>query len=370
MTAPLRIALTVDPYIPVPPATYGGFERVVAGLVDALGTRGHTITLFAHPHSRTAAMHVPYGVPPHVGWRARSAELWQLGSALWLRRRQFDVIHSFGRLAALVPVLVDRSIPKIQSYGREIAWTGIARAVRLAGDSLTFTACSEAMWKGRAGDRHGRWSTVYNGVDLNLYTPVEHVAHDAPLVFLGRLERIKGVHHAIDIARRARRRLVIAGNRVDASEARAYFHREIEPHLDGREIVYVGAVDDAAKNRLLGTAAALLMPIEWDEPFGIVMVEAMACGTPVIGFRRGSVPEVIEEGVTGAIVTNVDQAVQALPRVLALDRAAVRRRCAARFAYPLIADAYERLYREGIERVRRRRRRWPRPRDSGHEAVA
>ena len=348
MNRPLRIAMTVDPYIPVPPVTYGGFERVVAALVNEYSARGHSVTLFAHPDSRTPARQVPYGSPPHFGVRARAKELWQVGSRLWRTRREFDVVHSFGRLAALAPVLIDRTLPKIQSYGREIAWAGVARGARLAGPSLTFTACSNAMWAGRAHDQHGRWATVYNGVDLSLYTPTHSVDRSAPLVFLGRLERIKGVHSAIAIAKRAERTLIIAGNKVDSDEGRAYFERDIQPHVDGRRVLYVGPVDDDAKNRLLGSAAALLMPIEWEEPFGIVMVEAMACGTPVLGFRRGSVPEVVDEGVTGAIVRDVAEAVHAIERVLRLDRQRVHTRCAQRFAYPVIADAYEQLYREAI----------------------
>lgn len=351
MKTPLRIALTVDPYIPVPPVTYGGFERVAAGLLDEFNRRGHHVTLYAHPDSRGAARHVPYGFPPHFGVRARATELWQVGSDLWRHRREFDVIHSFGRLAALAPVLMDRSVPKVQSYGREIAWPGIARGVRLAGPSLTFTACSDAMWTGKAGRRHGCWATVYNGVDLRLYTLVDRVEDDAPLVFLGRLERIKGPQTAIAIARRARRRLIIAGNRVDSAADRGFFEREILPQIDGHSVIYTGPVDDEAKNRLLGSAAALLMPIEWEEPFGIVMVEAMACGTPVIGFRRGSVPEVVDAGITGVVVSNVDEAAAAVDHVATLDRRQVRTRCEQRFSYAVIADAYERLYRDGIARI-------------------
>ena len=353
MSARLRIAMTVDPYVPVPPVTYGGIERVVAALIPELMARNHDVTLFAHPASRTPAEHIPYGKPPHHGMRARATELWQVGAGLWSRRRQFDVIHSFGRLAALVPVLTDRTLPKLQSYQREIAWGGIARAVRLAGDSLSFTACSDAMWVGRAEDRHGCWSTVYNGVDLSLYTPTTAVAADAPLMFLGRIERIKGTHTAIAIARRTGRRLIIAGNRVETPEGRAYFDEEVRPHLDGARVEYVGAVDDEQKNRWLGAAAALLMPIEWDEPFGIVMVEAMACGTPVLGFRRGSVPEVVEDGLTGIAVNgDIDDAVHAVQRVTQLDRGRVRARCAQRFSYDVIADGYEQLYRDAVERAR------------------
>jgi glycosyltransferase involved in cell wall biosynthesis len=279
--------------------------------------------------------------------------LWQVGAALWTRRRRIDIVHSFGRLAALLPVLVDHSLPKVQSYQREIAWPGVQQALRLAGQSLTFTACSSAMWRRPSMPAPSQWATVYNGVDLDRYDVAPQVPADAPLVFLGRIERIKGTHTAIEIARLAGRRLVIAGNQVSSREGRDYFDQHVRPHIDGERVIYVGPVDDAAKNRVLGSAAALLMPIEWEEPFGIVMTEAMACGTPVIGFGRGSVPEVIDEGVTGAVVSNASEAAAATDRVCNLDRAAVRQRCDERFSHRVIADAYEQVYVKSLEQVGR-----------------
>ena len=139
-------------------------------------------------------------------------------------------------------------------------------------------------------------------------------------MFLGRLDPIKGAHDAIEIARRAGRRLIIAGTRVASGPDVAYFDREIAPHVDGESVRFIGPVDDAAKDRVLGTAAALLMPIGWEEPFGIVMAEAFACGTPVIAFARGSVPEVIREGVNGFACRTVDEAADAVRALGRIDR--------------------------------------------------
>jgi glycosyltransferase involved in cell wall biosynthesis len=175
---------------------------------------------------------------------------------------------------------------------------------------------------------------------------VARVAADAPLVFLGRVERIKGPHHAIAIARRAGRRLVIAGNRVADADDAGFFEREIAPHVDDDAVRYVGPVDDVQKNQLLGGAAALLMPIEWDEPFGIVMAEALACGTPVIGFPRGSVPEVIVDGKNGFRCRDIDEAATAAGRLDGIDRVAVRADAERRFGHDAIVDEYERLYAE------------------------
>jgi glycosyltransferase involved in cell wall biosynthesis len=343
----MHVLLTVDPYLPVPPHLYGGIERVVDFLARGLAARGHRVTLLAHPESRTAGTLVPYGWPPHAGWRARGAELWQAGAALWRRRRACDLVHSFGRLAALAPILPRRGLPKIQSYQRAVPWAGVRRAVRLAGDSIRFTACSASLFRDRPeGPAAGRWTAIFNGVELARYSFAPGVPPDAPLVFLGRLEPIKGAHHAIAIARAAGRRLVIAGNRVETGSAAGYFEGQLAPHLDGERVRYVGPVDDAAKDRLLGGAAALLMPVEWDEPFGIVMAEALACGTPVIGFRRGAVPEVVRDGVNGWLASDAAEAGRAVARLGALDRRAVRADCEARFGDRAIVDAYERLYRE------------------------
>lgn len=342
----MRIAITVDPVIPVPPMLYGGIERIVDFLTRGLVARGHNVTLLAHPQSRTGGTLVGYGTPPHVGKRARTAELEAVGGTLWAMRNDLDVVHSFGRLAALVPILPLRGLAKIQSYQRRIVpWRSVRIATILGGDSMMFTGCSTSVYSlNGAPASAGRWATVYNGVELARYTFRSAVPPDAPLAFLGRIERIKGVHNAIRIARSAGRRLTIAGNRAQSGDEAGYFEREIAPHLSAGDIDYIGPVDDAQKNELLGQSAALLMPVEWDEPFGIVMAEALACGTPVIAFARGSIPEVIREGVNGFIVRNCDEAARAVTRLDRLSRQDTRADCEARFSDAAIVAAYEAIY--------------------------
>jgi glycosyltransferase involved in cell wall biosynthesis len=347
----MRIAITADPYLPVPPRLYGGIERVIDFLVRGLLDRGHEVTLFAHPDSRTGGILVPYGSPPHWGPWHRALELAQVGAGLWHRRAEFELIHSFGRLAALLPVLPARRLPKIQSYQRdEVPWRGVRTAVRLAGESIRFTGCSGSVYRERShqGPGGGRWETVFNGVEVAKYTLVPEVPADAPLAFLGRLEPCKGAHHAIAIARAAGRRLLIAGNRVEAGAAANYFEREIEPNLDAEAVRYLGPVDDTQKSALLGSAAALLMPVEWEEPFGIVMAEALACGTPVIGFARGSIPEIVRNGFNGYVCRAVEEAADAVSRLDQIDRAKVRWDCEARFGDRAIVDSYEDLYRRMV----------------------
>ena len=343
----MKIALTADPEIPVPPAYYGGIERVVDMLARNLAARGHEVTLYAHPASKCPVV--------TKGWPgANSASRADtIRNAMLLAREVtksgFDLVHSFSRLAYLTPIL-PRAIPKLMSYQREISPVTTRLAHRLSRGTLRFSAISQKMMARVRGV--GEWRMVPNGVPTEAYAFRATVAPDAPLVFLGRVEAIKGPHIAIEAAARAGRRLVIAGNVPEAH--RGWFEARIAPHIDGRAVTYLGPVDDARKNDLLGTACALLMPIEWDEPFGIVMAEAMACGAPVIGFRRGSVPEVVESGVTGFVVDGLDDMVAAIARVGALDRRACRARVEALYSGDAVTRGYLQLYEEMAPHAGRR----------------
>jgi glycosyltransferase involved in cell wall biosynthesis len=342
----MHVAVLADPEIPVPPQLYGGIERIVEMLVHGLARRGHRVTLFAHPDSSIDC--------ELVGWRGASSLSRRdtLRNALTFAPRgaRFDVVHSFARLAYMLPIL-PLSVPKVQSYQRAVTPRSVRWGQRLSRGSLWFTACSANC--AASGNVAGTWRVIPNGVPLNRYPFVASVDADAPLVFLGRIEHIKGTHHAIDIAQRTGRKLLIAGNLVEGGEAGAYGKAILE-RCDGERVRYVGPVDDAAKAALLGSAAALLFPIEWDEPFGIVMAEALACGTPVVAFPRGSVPEVVDHGVTGFICADVDAMTHAVAKLPSIDRANCRQAAAARFSADPIVDAYEQMYTEMIERAAQR----------------
>jgi len=349
--AAMRIAVTADPELPVPPRLYGGIERIIHLLVRGLVSRGHDVTLFAHPDSSTTARLVRYPGRDSRSWQDTVCNA-ALITAEALRGG-FDVIHSFSRIAYLLPLLPLR-VPKLMTYQRPVTRRSVKMANRLAHGTLQFSAISRQLME---GVRHlGVWHLVYNGVDANSFDFTKEVRPDAPLVFLGRIEHLKGTHLAIDVARRTRSALVIAGN--VAPEHQAYFDQQVRPHLDGGLVTFIGPVDDRAKNDLLGRARALLMPVLWEEPFGIVMVEAMACGTPVLGFARGAIPEVIEDGVTGYVRRDLESLVKAVGELPRIDRASCRARVERLFSGDAIVGEYLRIY-EGLRYIGRSKRQVP-----------
>ncbi|MCP4309295.1 MAG: glycosyltransferase family 4 protein [bacterium] len=333
----MRIALTADPELPVPPKLYGGIERIVDLLARGLTERGHEVSVFAHPDSSPAGSLVPW-----PGLNSRQVKPTIMNATRLARevtRQRFDIIHSFSRIAYMVPLL-PLPIPKIMTFQRAISRRSVRLGTAMSLGTLTFTGISK--WMIRHVRDIGSWRVVPNGVSLETYNFNPWVSEDAPLVFLGRIEEIKGPHLAAQVAKRAGLKLVIAGN-VPEGE-RAWFESRLSPNLDGTQVKYVGAVDDQQKNTLLGSARALLMPIQWDEPFGIVMAEAMACGTPVIGIGRGAVPEVVDNGVTGFFSDGIDGMVDAVMRLPEIDRSACRARVESLYSGNAITEAYLSLY--------------------------
>lgn len=341
----MRILLTADPEIPVPPTGYGGIERIVDALVREYSARGHTVGLVAHADSQTPAA-VRFGWP---GRRSTSrADTVRNTLALRGAVRQFqpDVLHSFSRLAYLLPLLPGR-LPKVMSYQRHTGGRQVRLAARLGGRSLRFTGCSEFICsQGRPAG--GTWTAIHNFIEPEKFAFVPRVPADAPLVFLSRIESIKGADLAIAIARAAGRRLVLAGNHAASGPEGEFWKAKIAPQLGRDGIEWVGEVNDAQKNELLGRAAALLVPIQWDEPFGIVFAEALACGTPVLTCARGATPEIVTAGRTGFFVGTVAEGVEAVRRLDELDRAACRRAAEERFSVRPCASQYLGVYEEMV----------------------
>jgi glycosyltransferase involved in cell wall biosynthesis len=344
----MRIALTADPELPVPPLHYGGIERIIDMLARGLVARGHDVTLFAHPDSNTAGRLVPWP------GRTSGSRLDTVRNTTMLARHvmagDFDLVHSCSRAAYLTPIL-PMPLPKLMTYHRHIARRTVQLGYVLSRGTLWFSTVSRHLIHHVA--QHGTWRLVFDGVPLARYNFCADPGPDAPLVFLGRLEEIKGPHRAIEVARRTGLPLIIAGNVPESH--RAFFDTAVKPHIDGSQVTYVGPVADEAKNALLGGARALLMPISWEEPSGIVMPEAMACGTPVVGLNRGAVPEYVEHGVTGYVADSIDGLVDGVRKLSQISRAACRQRVLRLFSDCAVVAAYESVYREMIATARGRR---------------
>jgi glycosyltransferase involved in cell wall biosynthesis len=318
-----------------PPRHYGPWELVTSLLTEALVGRGVDVTLFATADSLTAGTLAAIVPAPYSEDPAIEPKVWE---ALHIahcfeRAGEFDLIHNqydfvplaFSRLVE-TPVVTTihgfsspRILPAYREYQDRVHYVAISEADRAPG--LRYAA------------------TIYHGIPINDFPFVADGGED--LLFFGRIHPHKGPAAAIEVARRTGRALVMAGIVQDEG----HHARDVAPHIDGKHVRYLGTVGGDQRTRTLGHAAALLHLIDFEEPFGLSVVEALACGTPVIATRRGSMPELIEDGVTGFLVDTLDEAVIAVGRLHEIDRAACRASAAARFSVDRMADAYIALYR-------------------------
>lgn len=343
----MRILLIMDPFIPVPPRFYGGIERIVADVAENFARKGHEVTLLAGPGSQSPGRLITFGREGEWTRWSNVRNFAAISAILQREARRHDVIHNFGRMLYLLSVLHHR-VPKVQTYGRIITAARIRQILQLKPRRLYFTAVSNCTRRG--GEQEGgRWSTVYSCVSADQYQFYEGADPcTAPLAFLGRLERLKGAHSAIAAARKAGRKLIIAGNISNDPVERTYFETEIKPHIDGTAVEYIGPVDNAGKNQLFGSAAALLLPVEWEDPFPVVLPEALLCGTPVIAFRNGGVPEGIIDGKNGFVCDTADEMAKLIGRLPEIDRKFVRADAETRFSASAVADDYLELYRRAL----------------------
>jgi glycosyltransferase involved in cell wall biosynthesis len=339
MESNMRIAQLAPLMESVPPTLYGGTERVVASLTDELVRRGHQVTLFASGDSETQAELVPVvpralrlagvqnAVPHHL--TAVSQTL--------ARADDFDVIHSHIDMVAL-PFSRLIGTPLLHTLHGRLDLPEIQPLLRDCKDAALASISNNQ----RRLLPHCNWlGTVYNGIDLARYTfqprPGRYLA------FLGRIVAEKGIEEAVAIARLSGLPLKVAA-KVDPAD-REYYETQVRPLFDDPLVEYVGEISEEEKDAFLGQALALIFPIKWPEPFGLVMTEAMATGTPVITTRCGSVLEVIEDGVTGIICDSVEEMALACGMIGGLDRAACRERVEQRFSLKAMVDGYEALYR-------------------------
>jgi glycosyltransferase involved in cell wall biosynthesis len=333
--------MLAPPWYEIPPEGYGGIEDMVGSLVDGLADLDHHVTLVAAGDDRTDADFAPtFDENPEGlgGPDGMAIELVHAQRAnVRLEEATLDIVHDHSAIGPLFAPY--RPIPTIVTVHGPVS--GWMRRVYASLRGVSLVAISDA--QRRAAPDLPWVSTVHNGIDLEAY-PFRSEKDDF-LLFLGRMSPEKGIVQAIEVAQRLGRRLVIAAKCSDPGEIR-YFEEHVEPALDGAE--YVGDVQGEQKEDLLARATALLFPIQWEEPFGLVMIEAMACGTPVLALRRGSVPEVVRDGVSGFVCDDLDGLVDAFARVPELSPDAVRED-ARRFDASRMVEGYVDTYRAVIE---------------------
>jgi glycosyltransferase involved in cell wall biosynthesis len=338
----MRIAMISTPFVPVPPRHYGGTELVVHELVEGLLDRGHEVTLFATGDSRSRAplcsLYPSAQWPP--GWFTDlNHTTWAMSQAA---EGRYDVIHAHSAAA----LALQRFVPDTPLvYTLHHAHEPELSAYYAQFPEVAFAAISNDQCRRESGVP--RCAVIHHGLDPSRFQCTRRAA--SYVCFVGRFAREKGVHTAIDAAELAGVPIRVAGE-VHPRD-RTFGHAEVEPRLALPHVTYLGCIGSDQKVPLLRDARALLAPIDWNEPFGLVLIEAMLSGCPVVAFRRGSVPELIEHGVTGLIVDSLDEMVRCIRPggpVDQLDRQAIRADAVARFNHRRMAAEYERLYDDAV----------------------
>jgi glycosyltransferase involved in cell wall biosynthesis len=336
---PLRIALVAPVGGPVRPGIGESVEQLVSLLADDLVLRGHEVTLFATKDSQTAA---------ELRWLfERGYEFdeelwdWQFTESLhvahaYSQAAEFDVIHNHSYHFAL-PLTPFISVPNVQTHHVEMSPAIVREYSRF--EQIHLVAISK--FQARHFEGRPNMHRIHHGIETGAFP--FGTGDGGYLLFLGRMIKDKGPAEAIEVARRAGLPLILAG------PAEKGFDENVAPLVDGRDVTYVGRVDAHERNRLLAGAAALVYPLLYGEPFGLVLVEAMACGTPVVGTQVGAVPEVVDDGITGFLAPTWEGMADLVPRAMELDRRAIRERAIERFDYKRMVDDHERLYRSVAE---------------------
>jgi glycosyltransferase involved in cell wall biosynthesis len=341
----LRIAQVAPLYESVPPQLYGGTERVVSWLTEELVAMGHDVTLFASGDSLTGARLV-MGCPEALRLNSRCVD--QLAHHINLiekvvqEKESFDLIH-FHIDYLHFPLSRHEALTQVTTLHGRLDIPDLVPIYRQFPE-MPVVSISEAQ---RAPLPWLNWrGTVHHGLPEDSLEP--RPGEGQYLAFLGRISPEKGVDRAIEIAKRSGMPLKIAA-KIDRAD-REYFETHIRPLIDTSLVEFVGEISDREKSEFLGDAIALVFPIAWEEPFGIVMIEAMACGLPVVAYRRGSVPEVIDDGVNGFLVQNVEEAIFALKNIASIDREVCRRQFEERFTAKRMACDYLAIYERMVKR--------------------
>jgi glycosyltransferase involved in cell wall biosynthesis len=336
----MRIAQVAPLYEAVPPLLYGGTERIVAYLADGLVARGHDVTLFASAESVTKAKLVasrPKALRLDTGLQSATAAHLAMLHEVRRRADEFDIVHVHLSHFIHFPLLADVAAKTVTTPHGRLDYADLPGAYACWPD---FPMISISM-RQRQPLSKARWAgNVYHGLPLEHY-PRRPRGKGEYLAFLGRMSPAKRPDRAIEIARRAGMRLKIAA-KIEGDD-NAYFHQTIKPLL-GDDVEFIGEVGEAAKAEFLSGAAALLFPIDWPEPFGLVVIEAMAFGVPVVAWKEGAMPEIVDDGETGFVVDTVEAAVKAVRDCARLDPVKIRQVFERRFDAARMVAEYEAIY--------------------------
>jgi glycosyltransferase involved in cell wall biosynthesis len=348
------VAVVAPPWIPIPPPGYGGIEVVVDLLCQGLVARGHDVTLFAAPGSHSPAHVYPVLEDAHPDDMGSSlyesdhvGSAWDAIDAAYEEGLPFDVLHDHSGYTALA--IADRVHAPVVHTIHGAFFRDSARFYRRHAHKARLVAISQTQADSAPPDVHIA-DIVPNPIAVDNW-PLRTVKDDY-LLWAGRMDAVKGAHRAISAARLAGRRLVLAGP-VQPGQQK-YFRGRVQPHIDGERVRYVGEVGGREKRELFANAAALLMPIRWREPFGMVMVEALASGTPVIAFPEGAASEIVIDGENGMLVDDEIEMANAIHCLDMIDPSICRASVADRYSVPATAARYERVYRNAIRAARRR----------------
>lgn len=327
----------------VPPRKYGGTERVVYALTEELVKRGHDVTLFASGDSITSAKLV--SVYPKALrqvklkdlYGANALSLLNIGLA-YSHQKEFDIIHDHTGHIGLPTANISKTPVAMTLHG---VFTPDNRRIFETLNNVNFISISQAQVQSISNLNHA--GNVYNGLAMEHYPFSKD--HDGYLLFVGRISMEKGVHQAIEVAQYMDMPLIIAA-KLDSVDMQ-YFNEYIGPHLSD-QIKWIGEVDEEERNKLYSRALCMLHPITWREPFGLTLIEAMACGCPVIAFNLGSIPEIIVQGKTGFVADSIDDMIRAVTNIKDIDRAACRKHALNNFSANKMADGYEAIYKQII----------------------
>ena len=334
----MKILQIVNPTIPLPAETVGGTERIVQYIIEELVKQGHDVTFMGHNDSVLPAGVKLVKIGTYLDRDKTVKKIWR-----HLLTNKYDVVHNHGRLLHFLPVVWGNTCKVHTFHMGELDNSGLRQFIKMRPRNFTFAPCGSWI-KEKYRHLGGNWQVVNNGLPEHKYTGTKSIANDAPLVIMCRLGATKGVTEAINIAVASRKKLLIAGKVGDYPHEIEWFEKHIQARCDGTHVKFIGTVNDSQKQALLGNAAALLIPVQTSEAFNTTMIEANACGCPVITYNRYCFPEFIINGINGFLGENEEDLTRAVSRLGEINREECRRVFETFYTAKIMTDNYLKLY--------------------------